>query len=186
MMPSKYRGRVDIWINGTYWAGAIIGSFASLIFLNAFAENVGWRLALLMGPVLALVVLVVGRTLPESPRWLMTHGRVEEAERELGKIEDAARKAVQYLTPVDDNQAISLIPEKRYGYLVFLGLVLSQYPKRAILGASLMIHSVLPPRDQLDLHGPRRVGPPQHPVRRHVPAAGVHRHHHVVDGKAVV
>ena len=93
MMPSKYRGRVDIWINGTYWAGAIIGSFASLIFLNAFAVNVGWRLAFLMGPVLALVVIVVGRTLPESPRWLMTHGRVEEAERELAKIEDAVRKS---------------------------------------------------------------------------------------------
>ena len=90
MMPSKYRGRVDIWINGTYWAGAILGSFASLIFLNAFAVNVGWRLAFLMGPVLALVVIYVGRTLPESPRWLMTHGRVEEAEKELAKIEEAA------------------------------------------------------------------------------------------------
>ena len=67
MMPSKYRGRVDIWINGTYWAGAILGSFVSLIFLNAFAINVGWRLAFLMGPVLALIVIVVGRTLPESP-----------------------------------------------------------------------------------------------------------------------
>ena len=80
MMPSKYRGRVDIWINGSYWAGAILGSFVSLIFLNAFAVNVGWRLAFLMGPVLALVVIVVARTLPESPRWLMTHGRLEEAE----------------------------------------------------------------------------------------------------------
>ena len=139
MMPSKYRGRVDIWINGTYWAGAILGSFASLIFLNAFAPNVGWRLAFLMGPVLALVVLVVGRTLPESPRWLMTHGRVEEAERELAKIEDAARKSGQELAPVDDSQAISLVPEKQYGYLVFLRLVFREYPKRAILGASLMI-----------------------------------------------
>jgi MFS family permease len=72
MMPSKYRGRVDIWINGSYWAGAILGSFAALIFLNAFAVNVGWRLAFLMGPVLALVVIVVARTLPESPRWLLT------------------------------------------------------------------------------------------------------------------
>ena len=117
MMPSKYRGRVDIWINGSYWAGAIIGSFASLIFLNAFPVNVGWRLAFLMGPVLALVVLVVGRTLPESPRWLMTHGRIEEAERELAKIEEAARKSGQTLVPVDDSQAISLVPEKKYGYL---------------------------------------------------------------------
>src|SRR6185295_9798487 len=139
MMPSKYRGRVDIWINGTYWAGAIIGSFASLIFLNAFAVNVGWRLAFLMGPVLAMIVIVVGRTLPESPRWLMTHGRLEEAERELAKIEDAGRKSGGELTPVDDSQAISLVPEEQYGYLVFLRLVFHEYPKRAILGATLMI-----------------------------------------------
>jgi MFS family permease len=139
MMPSKYRGRVDIWINGTYWAGAIIGSFASLIFLNAFATNVGWRLAFLMGPVLALIVIVVGRTLPESPRWLMTHGRVEEAEKELVKIEEAAIKAGQTLDPVDERLAIELVPEKQYGYITFLRLVFHRYPKRAILGASLMI-----------------------------------------------
>jgi MFS family permease len=139
MMPSHYRGRVDIWINGTYWAGAIIGSFASLIFLNAFAINVGWRLAFLMGPVLALIVIVVGRTLPESPRWLMTHGRMKEAEKELKKIEDAAVKSGQTLDPVDDSKAIELIPEKKYGYIEFLRLVFTEYPKRAILGASLMI-----------------------------------------------
>jgi MFS family permease len=139
MMPSKYRGRVDIWINGTYWAGAILGSFASLIFLNAFPIDVGWRLAFLMGPVLALIVLVVARTLPESPRWLMTHGRVEEAERELAKIEDVARKHGQTLDELDDSLAISLVPEKQYGYLVFLRLVFKEYPKRAVLGASLMI-----------------------------------------------
>lgn len=139
MMPAKYRGRVDIWINGTYWAGAIIGSFASLVFLNAFAVDVGWRLAFLLGPVLALVVIIVGRTLPESPRWLMTHGRMEEAEAELKKIEDAVRKSGQTLEPVDDSQAIELVPEKQYGYLMFLRLVFHQYPKRAILGATLMI-----------------------------------------------
>jgi MFS family permease len=139
MMPSKYRGRVDIWINGTYWAGAILGSFASLIFLNAFAENVGWRLAFLMGPVLALVVIVVGRTLPESPRWLLTHGRVEEAEAELAKIEEAAQRAGEPLEEISDDAAIELVPEAKYGYLRFLGLVFHTYPRRAILGASLMI-----------------------------------------------
>ncbi len=139
MMPSKYRGRVDIWINGSYWAGAILGSFASLVFLNAFAPDVGWRLAFLLGPVLALVIIFVGRTLPESPRWLMTHGRVEEAERELAKIEEIAREGGQELEPVDDSQATELVPEKRYGYLMFLRLVFRTYPKRAILGATLMI-----------------------------------------------
>jgi MFS family permease len=139
MMPSKYRGRVDIWINGTYWAGAILGSFVSLIFLNAFAPDVGWRLAFLMGPVLAIVVIIVGRTLPESPRWLMTHGRMEEAEEEIRKIEDAVRASGQDLEPVDDSQALELVPEKRYGYVTFLGLVFRTYPKRAVLGATLMI-----------------------------------------------
>ena len=139
MMPSKYRGRVDIWINGAYWAGAILGSFASLIFLNAFAVNVGWRLAFLMGPVLALVVIVVARTLPESPRWLMTHGRVEEAERELAKIEEAASARARSWPRSTTARRITLVPEKKYGYLIFPRLVFREYPKRAILGATLMI-----------------------------------------------
>jgi MFS family permease len=139
MMPAKYRGRVDIWINGSYWAGAILGSFASLVFLNAFAPDVGWRLAFLLGPVLALVIIFVGRTLPESPRWLMTHGRMEEAEREMARIEEIARSGGQELEPVDDSQALELVPEKRYGYVQFLRLVFRTYPKRAILGATLMI-----------------------------------------------
>src|SRR4051794_40242569 len=139
MMPSKYRGRVDIWTNGSYWAGAILGSFASLVFLNAFAINVGWRLAFLMGPVLALVVVIVARTLPESPRWLLMHGQKEEAERELLKIEEAARRSGQTLEEVADEAALELVPEQRYGYLTFLRLAFREYPKRAILGATLMI-----------------------------------------------
>jgi MFS family permease len=139
MMPSKYRGRVDIWINGTYWAGAILGSFVSYIFLNHFAPNVGWRLAFLLGPVLAIFVIIVGRVLPESPRWLMTHGRTDEAEAEMAKIEEAVRKAGGDVAPVDEDLAIELKPEKQYGYLTFLRLVFHRYTRRAILGATLMI-----------------------------------------------
>jgi MFS family permease len=139
MMPAKYRGRVDIWINGTYWAGAILGSLASFVFLNAFAENVGWRLAFLTAPVLALVVIVVGRTLPESPRWLMTHGRMTEAEEQMERIEAEVRASGQSLTEVPDSAAIELKPEKEYGYATFLKLVFKEFKDRAILGASLMI-----------------------------------------------
>jgi MFS family permease len=139
VMPSKYRGRVDIWINGSYWAGAILGSFVSYIFLNHFAPNVGWRLAFLLGPVLAVVVIIVGRVLPESPRWLVTHGHQEEADKVMAKIEEAVRKSGQELAPIDESKAIDIAPETRYGYLTFLRLVFHQYPRRAILGATLMI-----------------------------------------------
>jgi hypothetical protein len=137
--PGQYRGRVDIWINGSYWAGAILGSFVSYIFLNHFAPNVGWRLAFLLGPVLAVVVIIVGRVLPESPRWLVTHGGQEEADRVMAKIEEDVRKSGQELAPIDESKAIDIAPESRYGYLTFLRLVFHQYPGRAILGATLMI-----------------------------------------------
>ena len=127
MMPSKYRGRVDIWINGSYWAGAILGSFAALFFLNQFPPNEGWRLAFLMGPVLALVVIIVARTLPESPRWLLTHGRVEEAEENVRKIEEVAVQMGQELEPVDDSKALELVPEEPGGYGEFLRLAFRSY-----------------------------------------------------------
>jgi MFS family permease len=145
--PDKPRGLCpDLW--GT--AGEIPAVYPALgggrslarscpIFLNHFAPDVGWRLAFLMGPVLALVVIIVGRVLPESPRWLMTHGRTEEAEKAMAKIESAVRGSGRELAPVDESNAIELVPEKQYGNLVFVRLVFRQYPRRAILGATLMI-----------------------------------------------
>lgn len=69
MIPSRYRGRVDIAVNGTYWGGAIFGTLGSLLFLNVLPPSVGWRIAFLLGPVLAGVILLVRRDLPEGPRW---------------------------------------------------------------------------------------------------------------------
>ena len=69
MIPAKYRGRTDLAVNGTYWAGAFLGTIVTLFVLNHVATGWGWRVAFLAGPVLALVIIFVRRHLPESPRW---------------------------------------------------------------------------------------------------------------------
>ena len=139
MMPARYRGRTDIWINGTYWLGAILGTFASFLLLNSMRPNEGWRVAFLAGPALAFVILIVRRNLPESPRWLITHGREAEAEEAMRRIEEAAISDGQHLEPVPESAAITILPEARYGYLTLLRVAFRQYPQRAVLGATLMI-----------------------------------------------
>jgi MFS family permease len=139
MMPARYRGRTDIWINGTYWLGAIIGTFASFLLLSSVRPAEGWRIAFLVGPALAVVILVVRRNLPESPRWLITHGRVREAEDAIRHIEKLALKDGQHLDPVPEDAAITIKPEKRFGYVTLLRVAFRRYPRRAILGATLMI-----------------------------------------------
>jgi MFS family permease len=140
MIPARYRGRVDIGVNGTYWAGSIIGTLISLAFLNGLGAELGWRLSFLVGPALAIVIVVVRRTLPESPRWLLTHGRVEEAELNMAQIEKAAAAHTgQPLPPVDPTLAIDIRPRPFTGYRYVLRLAFTSYWRRAVLGASLMI-----------------------------------------------
>jgi len=85
------------------------------------------------------VILIVRRNLPESPRWLITHGREREAEEAMRRIEEAAISDGQYLEPVPESAAITILPETRYGYLTLLRVAFRQYPQRAVLGATLMI-----------------------------------------------
>jgi MFS family permease len=80
MIPARYRGRVDLAVNGTYWGGAILGALATFYVLNHISAGLGWRLAFLLGPVLALVIIYVRKNLPESPRWQIMHGREKAAE----------------------------------------------------------------------------------------------------------
>lgn len=139
MIPAHYRGRVDIAVNGTYWGGAIIGTLGSLLFLNVMSQSVGWRLGFLIGPVLAVFVLVVRRNLPESPRWLVMHGREQEAEASISEIEHEVELTGRHLEDVPRDQAMEIQPAERTGYLALVKVLFTQYPKRSVLGASLMI-----------------------------------------------
>ncbi|HEX2317514.1 MAG TPA: MFS transporter [Streptosporangiaceae bacterium] len=140
MIPARSRGRVDIGVNGTYWAGSIIGTLASLAFLNWIGASLGWRLAFLVGPALAVVILFIRRTLPESPRWQLTHGHAAEAESGIAAIEaTVVHDSGRPLPPVNQSRAIEVRPAKFTGYLTLLKLVFTSYWRRAVLGATLMI-----------------------------------------------
>jgi len=139
MMPAHYRGRVDIAVNGTYWAGALLGTLGTYVLLNQLPLGVGWRLGFLIGPVIGLMIWNLRRHLPESPRWLITHGRGAEAEENIRLIESEVEKSGQHLSPVEDRQAIHLQPGDQHGYLALVRVLFQRYPQRSILGASLMI-----------------------------------------------
>lgn len=89
LIPARVRGQVDLVINSTYWLGAMLGAGATLIFLNEkiFPMWLGWRVSYGIGAILGLGVLLIRHWVPESPRWLMVHGRNEEAETIVGSIE---------------------------------------------------------------------------------------------------
>src|SRR6266705_7145281 len=89
LIPARVRGRVDLMINGSYWVGAALGSAATLVLLDPRRLPIwlGWRFAFGIGATLGLVVIFFRRWIPESPRWLMIHGRNQEAEQIVGEVE---------------------------------------------------------------------------------------------------
>ena len=139
MIPAKYRGRVDLAVNGTYWAGAFLGTIVTIWALNHITPVWGWRIAYLVGPVLALVIIFVRRHLPESPRWQIMHGRQQAAEGSINEIEHDVAATKGDLPPVDPSREIEIRPTDQIGYLALLRVLFSHYPSRSVLGAALMI-----------------------------------------------
>nr|WP_323512003.1 MFS transporter [Subtercola sp. RTI3] len=141
LIPAHYRGRVDIAINGTYWGGAALGSAANLFLLNPdiFTENIGWRIGFFIGPVLGLAIIYLRRHIPESPRWLMTHGREKEAEATVDDIEGRVEREGGVLTPVDPKLAITVKATASIPFRQILHILFKQYPKRTLVGATMMV-----------------------------------------------
>jgi MFS family permease len=139
MMPARYRGRVDIAVNGTYWGGAILGTLVQLLLLNTLDHGLAWRLGFLVGPALGLCIWNLRRHLPESPRWLIIHGREEEAEKNIKIIEDEVRRSGQELADVPDDKAIEIHPQPPISFLHLAKVLFQSHRNRTILGATLMI-----------------------------------------------
>ncbi len=137
MMPARFRGRADLAINGSFWIGGALGAASSLVLLNPAIINpeIGWRLAFLIGASLGLVVLLLRAFIPESPRWLVIHGREKDAERIMDQIEATAA-----IEPESGVEAKPLrIRPRHFTPLreVFITLFVT-YRRRALVGLTLM------------------------------------------------
>jgi MFS family permease len=140
LIPSKYRGRVDLMINGSYWLGAVGGSLLSILALDTgiFPKDVGWRLTFAMGVVLGLVILLVRRHVPESPRWQFIHGQGESADALVSSVERGIEREKGHRLPEPAGE-ITVHQRKSIGLVSIARTVFRTYPRRATLGLALFI-----------------------------------------------
>jgi MFS family permease len=137
-IPARYRGRTDLVINGSFWIGAAIGAAGSIVLLDPalFAPDIGWRLAFLIGAALGLIIFLMRFWIPESPRWLITHGYQPKAEAILRDIESGFAGVLPAGTSADP---IAKLRSRRHTPLrEVAATLLKTYRQRTIVGLSLM------------------------------------------------
>ena len=142
LVPARVRGTIDLAINGSYWVGVALGAGVTLILLDTrlFPVSVGWRVAFGLGAVLGLAIMVVRRHLPESPRWLLSHGFVRDAVAVVEYIEaQVYGPGGRVRTSVASIAAIKVQVTGTVGLRELAHTLLRRYPRRTILGLSLML-----------------------------------------------
>jgi MFS family permease len=140
LIPARYRGRTDLAINGSFWLGAALGALGAIVLLQPglLPPDWGWRAAFGIGAVLGLGILLLRRWVPESPRWLMLHGRLDECETVIGEVERRVCEAARIEQLPAAVGRIRLTASARTPVVRMIRAILRDYPRRAVLGLTLM------------------------------------------------
>ena len=140
LIPARRRGYTDLAINGTFWIGAALGALGSIVVLDPaiVPQAWGWRLAFIVGGLLALVIIYVRRFIPESPRWLMTHGRPEEAAKVVHDIESRIERRVALPPQIHAIPTLRLVRRGETSWTEIAATLIRTHPRRTILGIVLM------------------------------------------------
>jgi MFS family permease len=139
LIPARLRGRVDLIVNGSYWAGAALGAAGSLLLLSGrlVGIDLGWRLGFGIGAALGGFILFLRRFVPESPRWQVTHGRDEEAKRNTDEIERKVGREGHDLPP--PKGTLKVHPRKVFGFRIIFAAMLHENRARSFLALTLMV-----------------------------------------------